>query len=208
MTSSFPFWNPAHELVLASKSSSRRALLEAARIPFSVDTPEVDERAIEEGLTSEGRSGEDLSLILARAKAVDVSARRPGALCLGADQVLTLEGAVLHKPRTLDEAEAHIERLSGKTHVLSSAFAIARDGRVIGDGQDAAKLTMRPLDRARISLYARVAGAAILSSVGAYQLEALGVHLFERIEGDHTTILGLPMLKLLAWLRQEGALSL
>lgn len=194
--------------MLASKSASRRALLEAAGIPFSVDTPEVDERAIEEGLTSEGRSGEDLSLILARAKAVDVSQRRPGALCLGADQVLTLEGAVFHKPRTLDEAETHIERLSGKTHVLSSAFAIARDGRVIGEGQDAASLTMRALDRARISLYARVAGPAILSSVGAYQLEALGVHLFERIEGDHTTILGLPMLKLLAWLRQEGALSL
>ena len=201
-------WNPSLDLILASKSASRRSLLEAARLPFSVQLPKVDERAIEAEFEASTREAGDLASLLARAKAIEVSERFPGSLCLGADQVLCLNDEVFHKPGNRAEAAAHISRLSGKTHVLTSAFAIARDGAVIREGVDRAKLTMRTLEADDVELYVRLAGDAILASVGAYQLESLGIHLFERIEGDHTTILGLPMLKLLQALRAEGALLL
>jgi septum formation protein len=203
-----PLWNPGHQLVLASKSAARRALLESAGLPFETDAADIDERDIEAAFIEGGGEVENLAAALARAKALRVSERRPGALCLGADQVLALAGQMLHKPATIEDAAAQLMKLSGRAHRLISAFAIARDGRMITHDEDIAVMTMRRLDGAQIAIYLRAAGHAALSSVGGYQIEGLGAHLFERVEGDHTTIMGLPMFKLLARLREMGAVSL
>jgi septum formation protein len=194
--------------VLASKSASRRRLLASAGLAFDIEAADIDERALERAFLAEGGPLEALALALARAKALAVSARRPGAPCIGADQTLTLEGRLVHKSATPAAAARTLRALSGRTHRLTSAFAVARDGRVLDDGQDRADLTMRPLDSRQIALYLACAGPGALATVGVYQIEGLGVHLFEAIEGDHATILGLPMLKLLACLRREGLLAL
>jgi septum formation protein len=199
-------WNPAFRLRLASKSSSRRELLRSAGVPFDVDGADIDERAVEREFFARGGFPDELPVVLARAKALEVSRRNPRAFCLGADQVLHFQGEILHKAETMREAERHLSRLSGKTHRLVSAFAIAADGEILHEDRDSAGMTMRSLDPRQIALYLAWAGPTVLSSVGVYQLEALGVHLFERIEGNHSTILGLPLLKLLAWLRRAGAL--
>ena len=209
MISSPPsLWISRDKLVLASKSASRRRLLESAGLPVEVEAADIDERALESEFLAGGGASEPLALALARAKAQKVSARRPGALCVGADQILTLDGRVLHKSATTQEAARTLWALSGRTHRLISAFAVARDGRILGEGQDHADLTMRALDSRQIALYLACAGPGALASVGAYQVEGLGVCLFDAVDGDHTTILGLPMLKLLSCLRREGALAL
>jgi septum formation protein len=201
-------WNPSYRLLLASKSASRRQLLHSAGIPFEIEDAEIDERAIEADYLAHGGSAEGLASVLARAKALEASRRNPDAFCLGADQVSSLGDGILHKAETMSEAERHLGRLAGKTHSLISAFAVARAGEILHQDEDSARMTMRSLDARQIALYLKCAGPGVLASVGAYQLEALGVHLFERIDGDHSTILGLPLLKLLAWLRRQGALSL
>lgn len=208
MSSSPSLWIGQARLVLASKSASRRQLLASAGLEFDVETAQVDERALEDESAARGASSESLALTLARAKALEVSARRLGALCLGADQTLSLDGRLFHKSPTLEAAALTLAALSGRTHRLTSAFALARDGRIVGEGEDSADMTMRALDSRQIALYLARAGADVLSSVGVYQLEGLGVHLFDAIEGDHTTILGLPLLKLLACLRAQGLLAL
>lgn len=199
-------WNPNVTLILASKSASRRRLLESAGIPFQIDVAEIDERAVETAFVEQGGAGDGLASTLARAKAIEVSRRNPRALCLGADQTLSLEGRIFHKPAAMAEADRHLAILAGRTHQLTSAFAIARDGEVAHEDEDRARMTMRSLDARQIEHYLRCAGPSVLTSVGAYQLERVGVHLFERIEGDHFTILGLPLLKLLSWLRRQGAI--
>ncbi|MGD1037887.1 MAG: Maf family protein [Roseiarcus sp.] len=201
-------WIGREKLVLASKSASRRHLLENAGLPLEVEAADVDERAFESEFFARGGASEALALALARAKALEVSARRPGALCIGADQILTLEGRLLHKSETLESAVRTLRSLCGRTHRLTSAFAIAREGRILHEDQERADLTMRALDSRQIALYLACAGPGVLASVGVYQIEGLGVHLFDAIEGDHATILGLPMLKLLACLRGEGMLGL
>jgi len=201
-------WISRRPLVLASKSESRRRLLASAGLAFDVEAATVDERALESEFLAQGRPSEALASALARAKALDVSARRPDALCVGADQILSLDGRVLHKSATMQEAARTLRALNGRTHRLTSAFAVARDGRILGEGQDHADLTMRALDSRQIALYLACAGPGALSSVGVYQIEGLGVCLFDAVEGDHATILGLPMLKLLSCLRREGALAL
>lgn len=208
MSSPASLWTGREALVLASKSASRRQLLASAGLAFDVEPAEIDERALEDEFFAGGGAVEKLALTLARAKALDVSARRPGVLCLGADQTLSLEGRLFHKSATLEVAAETLAALSGRRHQLTSAFALARDGRLVGEGEDSAILSMRSLDAGGIARYLEIAGPQVLASVGVYQLEGLGVHLFEAIEGDHTTILGLPMLKLLACLRREGALGL
>lgn len=199
-------WTAALPLVLASKSAARRELLQAAGVPIVIDPANVDERAIEAAMP--GADAESVAQALSREKALEVSRRRPGELCLGADQVLSLDGEALHKAASFDEARLKLARLAGREHRLTSAFALARDGRVLAEGRDAATLRMRPLDARAIEVYLAAAGDAALSSVGAYQLESLGVHLFERIDGAQATILGLPILNVLAALRAEGALAL
>jgi septum formation protein len=169
---------------------------------------EVDERALEDQHLARGGSLEGLACELARVKALAVSAIRPDAYCLGADQTLTLEGRIIHKSRDFDEAARTLAGLSGKTHRLTSAFCVARSGRPLVIDSDHADLQMRPLDPVTIWRYLDRAGPSVLASVGAYQIEGLGAHLFERIEGDHFVVLGLPMLRLLAWLRRESLISL
>ena len=149
-----------------------------------------------------------LAIELARAKALAVSALRPDAYCLGADQTLTLEGRIFHKSSDFAEAALSLAELAGKTHRLTSAFCVARSGESLIIDSDNASLRMRPLDPVTISRYLDRAGPEILASVGAYQVEGLGAHLFDRIEGDHSVVLGLPMFKLLAWLRRENLISL
>jgi nucleoside triphosphate pyrophosphatase len=212
MTAPSSLWIGASPLLLASKSAGRRALLAAAGLPFD-GLPfdglpaEIDERALEAELLRNGEARVGLATALARSKALSVSARHPGALTLGADQTLSLEGRLVHKSATLEEAAAALAAMSGRTHRLTSAFALAQHGRIVAEDSDVADLTMRVLDEGQIARYLAAAGASVLASVGAYQLEGLGVHLFERIEGEHSVILGLPMLKLLAALRGLGRLA-
>ena len=196
--------NPHRKLVLASNSSARRWLLETARLDFEVVIGEFDERGVERDFFEQGGEAGSLSAALARAKALAASQARPRAECVGADQVLILGGEVLHKPASVDDARDHILRLSGRTHILSSAFAIARDGVVRHEEVDFAELTMRNLSEAQVEVYLRYARNEAMNSVGAYKIEGFGIHLFERIEGHQSTIMGLPMLKLLAWLRRDG----
>ena len=201
-------WKSDHKLILASRSEARRHLLANAGIPFETATAEIDERMVEKGFLSRGGAVQKLAGFLAQAKAVEVSRRRPGALCVGADQVLSLDGRIFHKAGTIRDVAAQLASLSGRTHRLTSAFAIVKDGRVAYEAEDHADMTMRSLSAAQIDLYLRLVGEAVLTSVGGYQLEKFGVHLMEKIQGYYATILGLPMLKLLSCLRLEGALAL
>ena len=201
-------WRAAEPLILASKSPSRRALLSAVGLDAEVIAAEVDERALEDRHLARGGSLESLAGELAQAKALAVSAIRPHAYCLGADQTLTLEGRIFHKASDFDEARRSLAALSGKTHRLTSAFCVARGGQSLVVDGDHADLRMRPLDPVTISRYLDRAGPAALASVGGYQVEGLGAHLMDHIEGEHSVVLGLPMLRLLAWLRRESLISL
>ena len=169
---------------------------------------EVDERALEDRYLVGGGSLENVAIELAEAKALAVSAKRPDAYCIGADQTLTVEGRILHKSRDLAEAAKTLASLSGKTHRLTSASCVARGGQALVVHRDHADLRMRALAPGEISRYLERAGLGVLASVGVYQGEGLGVHLFEHIEGDHSVVLGLPMLGLLAWMRRENLISL
>ncbi len=192
-------------LVLASKSKVRRMLLDAAGIPVEVEPADIDERAAE--TPHAGALPEKIALLLAREKALAVARRRPGLLVLGADQTLALANRRFSKPATISAAREQLASLAGKTHALHTGAAVARDGKILFETVATARLTMRALSNEALDAYLAAAGERILLSVGAYQLEGLGVHLFEKIEGDHFTILGLPLLPLLAFLRREGMLS-
>jgi len=203
-----PLWRGPGPLVLASRSESRRALLSAAGLEAQSIAPDVDERALEDRRLAEGGAPDDVAGELARAKALAVSSKRPDAYCIGADQTLTLDGKIFHKSRDLAEGAQTLAALAGRTHRLTSAFCVARAGQALVVHRDHALLEMRTLDRSEISRYLERAGPSVLSSVGVYQGEGLGVHLFEHIEGDHSVVLGLPMLGLLAWMRREKLISL
>lgn len=202
-----PLWIAAQPLILASTSQTRRALVEAAGLFAETRHPEVDERAIEETFRVSGAPIEELALLLAREKALAVSRREPGRLVLGADQTLECEGEQFHKPADIDSAKRQIAALSGRTHHLHSAAAIAVDGEVVFDAVETADLTVRPIDEAFIDRYVKAVGDAVLTSVGGYQIEGVGVQLFSRIGGDHFTILGLPLLPVLAFLRAHNHLA-
>ncbi|CAM5581471.1 septum formation protein [Aquamicrobium terrae] len=197
----------AGKLILASASPFRKALLANAGIDVEAVPAQVDERALEAPLKDSGTSPEDVALILAEAKALDVSERRPGALVLGCDQTLSLGDEIFHKPADMEAARRHLLALSGRTHQLNSAVVLARDGQVLWRHVGVASLTMRKLDPAFIGRHLARVGDKALQSVGAYQIEGEGIQLFDRIEGDHFTIVGLPLLALLAELRKLGALD-
>jgi len=201
-------WAADAPLVLASRSATRRGLLQACGLAVEAMAVDLDERELEDRFLAGGGSVEGLAHELARAKALAASATRPDAYCLGADQTLTVGARVFHKARDRAEAARSLSALAGRTHRLTSAFCLARSGAALVIDSDSADLEMRPLDEQAIQRYLDAAGPAALASVGVYQLEGLGVHLFERIRGDHFTILGLPLLKLLTWLRARGLLAI
>ena len=199
-------WRGRDPLVLASQSRARQALLSNAGLEFEVTTADIDERAIQQasGLSRPG----DIAGLLAREKALWVSSRQPGQFVIGADQTLALGLRLFNKPAGRAEAAEQLRALEGRGHELHSAVAVARDGNILFADVSIARMLMRKLDESEIDEYLDTAGEAVTSSVGAYQLEGLGVHLFERIEGDHFTILGLPLLPLLTFLRSKGLLGL
>lgn len=199
-------WRGPTPLVLASQSSARKALLQAAQIPFESVASAIDERATEAPLLAKGAGAADIAANLARAKAQAVAAVREDRLVLGCDQTLSFENRILSKPTTLAEARTQLIKFSGRTHELHSALCVIRDRNVLYETVATARLTCRSFSPDFVDGYIAAAGEAVLASVGAYQLEGLGIHLFERIEGDHATILGLPLLPLLAFLRREGSL--
>ena len=194
-------------IVLASGSRFRKAILEAAGVSIDVIPAGIDERAVEETLHGSGASPEDVAQVLAEAKALDVSGKNPGRLVLGCDQTLSLGEELFHKPKDMEGARRHLLKLSGRTHQLNSAIVLARNGEAIWRHVGVASLTMRKLDPAFIGRHLARIGEAALGSVGAYQIEGEGVQLFEKIEGDHFTIVGLPLLPLLKELRELGAID-
>lgn len=197
-------WLPLEPLLLASTSSTRRVLLESAAIPVEASAPDVDERALE--AEHAGLSLPELAKRLAECKAASVAAHHPDRIVIGADQVLEFDGRAFHKPAHAAEAHAQLMRLSGSTHRLHTAVALA--GRLPRQSfVDTARLTFRRLDARAIADYIACAGEdRVTASVGGYQLEGPGIHLMERVEGDHSTVLGLPLLPLLARLRAAGCL--
>lgn len=194
-------------LMLASGSRFRKAMLEAAGIDIDVIPAVIDERAVERTLEGTGASAEEVAQILAEAKALNVSEKNPGRLVLGCDQTLSLGDELFHKPSDMEGARHHLLALSGKTHQLNSAAVLARNGETLWRHVGVANLTMRKLDPAFIGRHLARVGPVALNSVGAYQIEGEGVQLFEKIEGDHFTIVGLPLLPLLRELRAIGAID-
>jgi septum formation protein len=191
----------AEPLILASKSQVRRRLLEAAGIPVVIDPANIDERGIE---TAHGNSAPDaVAQLLAREKALAVARQKKG-IVLGADQTLALGQRRFSKPVSPEAAGEQLKALAGNTHALHSALALAQDGRIVFETTQTAKMSMRPLSDDFVAAYLKEAGDRVKTSVGAYQLEGLGIHLFEKIEGDHFTVLGMPLPPLLAFFRKQG----
>jgi septum formation protein len=198
-------WLAEQPLVLASKSAARRALLEAAGVIVEIRPADIDERAVE------ARAGSGGSLagasLLAREKARAVSMHLPDRFVLGADQTLTLGARRFSKPADRAAAREQLSALRGKTHALHSAVSIMRNGELLFDHADVARMTMREFSDDFLERYLDAVGAAATASVGAYQFEGVGAQLFERVEGQHSTILGLPILPVLGFVRSAGLLA-
>lgn len=193
-------------LVLASQSASRRAMLAAAGVPFAAVAAGVDEAAAKAALA--GGGPRDLADALAELKAVKISAREPEALVLGSDSLVALDdGSLLDKPGTREEAADHLSRMSGRVHHLWSAAVMAENGRPVWRHVEAAKISVRPLSYSFIRQYLDAEWPAISGCVGCYRIEGPGVQLFHRIEGSHFTVLGLPLLPVLDYLRARSVLA-
>jgi septum formation protein len=190
-------------VILASASKSRANLLRAAGVNVEIEPAHADEEAVKNALKAEGATAAQCAETLAELKAVQVSQRHDNALVIGADQMLECEGVWFDKPADISGARNHLVTLRGKTHVLPTAVCVALNGARIWHHVATPRLTVRSYSDAFIDDYLKIAGTAVLSSVGAYQLEGLGAQLFSKIEGDFFTILGLPLLPLLAFLREH-----
>ena len=198
-------WRERQPLILASQSAVRKSLLANAGIAVETIPADIDERAIQDksGLKNSG----EIAALLAGEKAKFISLKHPGRYVVGADQTLALGERLFSKPANRAAASAQIATLSGQTHELHSAVSVTKDGALLFSHVSVARMTMRALTEREITAYIDEAGDAVTASVGAYQLERTGVHLFERIEGDHFTILGLPLLPLLGFLRSRNLLA-
>jgi septum formation protein len=195
-------------LILASSSKSRAKLLEAAGLAFIVEPPGFDESAMREAVGGEhALAPHDVAEVLARAKAEAVSDIAPEAYVIGGDQVLAFGDVIMSKSESMEAARRQLLNLRGKTHTLHTAVAVATNGETIWAETTKATLTMRKLSPEFIGRYLAAAGEEVLSSVGAYQIESLGIELFEKIDGDYFSILGLPLIPLLDTLRREGVIE-
>lgn len=194
-------------VILASGSQTRASLLTSAGLIFERRSPDVDERAVEASLEDTGVGPEDVAAVLAEVKATEVSLRHPTALVIGADQTLSLGDQRFHKPPDMEAARRQLLALAGRTHHLHSAVVVVENGETVFRHVDSAGMTMRAFTPAFVGQYLAIVGDRARSSVGAYQVEGIGIQLFEEIEGDHFTILGLPLLPLLGFLRQRGILG-
>ncbi|AQR63285.1 septum formation inhibitor Maf [Brevundimonas sp. LM2] len=190
---------------MASRSAARRAMLTGAGVPFTAQDAGVDEAAIK--ATLPGIDPAELALELARAKALAVSRHDPEAWVLGSDQTLDLEGTMVSKARNLPEARERLISMRGRTHHLNAAAALARDGAVVWSGVDTARMTLRRFSDAFLDAYLEAEGEDLLGSVGCYRLEGLGSQLFDRVEGDYFTVLGMPLWPVLAELRRAGVIA-
>jgi len=197
-------WLAGDPLVLASRSRVRQTMLEAAGVPVDVCPADLDERGVEAGAASQAPGA--VAALLAREKALAVARHKPGRLVLGADQTLALGAQRFAKPGDRAAAWTQLRALSGRTHELFSAIAFVQDAAVLFEHIGSARLTMRSLTDRFLDLYLDAVGSAATASVGAYQIEGLGLQLFERIDGGYFTILGLPLLPALGFLRQRGCL--
>lgn len=194
-------------IILASRSPFRRKMLEDAGVPVHAQPAETDERVVEAALDGSGLAPEEVALVLAEAKATDVSGRSPGRLVLGCDQTLSVGDTILHKPADMEGARRQLLFLSGREHQLHSAAVLARDGETIWRHVGIARLRMRTLDPGFVGRHLAKVGEKALHSVGAYQIEGEGIQLFDTLDGDHFTIIGLPLLPLLAKLRELKAID-
>ena len=195
-------------LILASASKSRARILEAAGLAFVVEPPGLDEGVMRQAVSGErSLAPHDVAEVLARAKAEAVSDLAPKAYVIGGDQVLALGETILSKPDSMEAARRQLLDLSGKSHTLHTAVAVAASGETLWAETTVATLTMRKLSPEFIGRYLAAAGEEVLSSVGAYQIESIGVQLFEKIDGDYFSILGLPLIPLLDTLRREGVIE-
>lgn len=192
-------------LILASKSAARRAMLEGAGVPFVVQVADVDEEALKIGHDPADAAG--LAVELARAKALAVSRHDGDAWVLGADQTLAFDGGLVSKARSLDDARVRLSAMRGRTHHLHSGAALARNGQIVWSGVDTAAMRVRDFSDAFLDNYLAAEGEALLSCVGSYRLEGMGSQLFEAIDGDYFTVLGLPLWPVLAELRRAGVLT-
>jgi septum formation protein len=197
----------APKVVLASASAIRRTLLTNAGIPCIADPGAVDEDEVKLAMKAEGAPATAVAETLAELKAMRVAPRHRDALVFGADSMLECNGVWFDKPADRHHAAAHLAALSGRTHQLISSAVCIRNGARVWHHTSVASLTMRPLSRQFIEIYLDAAGPAVQRSVGAYQLEGLGAQLFARIEGDHFTVLGLPLLPMLAFLRANQVIA-
>jgi septum formation protein len=196
------------KLVLASQSASRRAMLDAARVPYEAVAAQVDEISAKESLLADGISARDLADALAELKALKVSRLVPGALVLGGDSIVALDdGTLLDKPESRDQAAEHLRRMSGRSHDIYSAAVIAEGTRAVWRHVDRARLFVRPLSEAFIEQYLDWEWPAIAGCVGCFRIEGPGVQLFSRTEGSHFTILGMPLLPILDYCRVRGVLA-
>ena len=193
-------------VTLASGSAIRAEILRSAGVPFEVCRPDVDESEIKSQCLKDGLSLDEMAMKLAEAKCMKIAEKIKG-LVIGSDQILDFEGTAFDKPASMAEARARFILMAGKAHELVNATTVARDGKVIWRNLQRSSLTLRSLSEPEIDAYLKAVGEQVLASVGAYQIEALGARLFEKIEGDHTAVLGLSLLPLLALLRNEGVLD-
>jgi septum formation protein len=194
-------------VILASKSSARATLLRNAGVRFSVRAPEIDEESLKTGFDAEEADSGDVAESLAELKAQRVSGDYGGALVIGADQILDCDGRRFAKPSDLEAARRDLMTLRGRAHALVTSVSVVRDGIPVWRHTDRARLVMRAFSDEFVDAYLREVGTAVLECVGAYQVEGLGVQLFAKIEGDHFSIVGLPLVPLLGFLREHGALG-
>ncbi len=196
---------PSERLILASKSAARRAMLTEAGVPFSVQVADVDEDAVK--VTHDPTDAAGLAIELARVKALAVSRHDADAWVLGADQTLALDGGLVSKAGSLEAARARLAAMRGRVHHLHSGAALARNGQIVWSGVDTATMRVRDFSDAFLDAYLAVEGEALLACVGSYRLEGMGSQLFEAVEGDYFTVLGLPLWPVLAELRRAGVLK-